>query len=138
MAGNTRWSVSETDFLKENYGLLPVEEMAVRLGRSVNAVHWQASKAGLRFTRDANFALNEKLDKIISAFDGINFRLDQMEAKINPQPKFFESKEQFVVKNYTTMSRSAMADELGVKVSTVTSIMSRLGLRRYNNLPLPV
>lgn len=43
-----RWSKEELKFLTENYGKLPVETIAEKLGRTVNAVEGKAHRLGLK------------------------------------------------------------------------------------------
>lgn len=44
---NKHWSNEDTAFLRENYGILPIDELANRLARSEEAVRWRASDLGL-------------------------------------------------------------------------------------------
>ena len=56
----TKWLNSEIDFLKENYGLLPISEIALKLGREEKAVK---SRAGVMKLVKRRY-LNEYLEEI--------------------------------------------------------------------------
>ena len=43
-----RWSSSEIEYLKRNYGLLPAWLIAKHLNRSTNAIYCKAKRLGLR------------------------------------------------------------------------------------------
>ena len=73
MAGNKRWIGIEIDVLKENYGKIDVDILAEQLNRSVDAVHWQASKLGIAFDK------NETIPNVVRQYNSINTRLTEIE-----------------------------------------------------------
>jgi DNA-directed RNA polymerase specialized sigma24 family protein len=133
MAGNKRWSRADLDILEQKYGSMPVEELAVLLGRSVDAVQWKASKAGINFAREPYMVISRRLDALAAVLERIEQRLDDVEARANKEFRLeYTDRHDFIRANYKTMTRREMADALGMSHQTVTSFMHREKLRRYD------
>lgn len=52
MAGNRRWSENDLKILQSEYGRTNLSDLAQKLGRSVDALQWKASKEGISFVRE--------------------------------------------------------------------------------------
>lgn len=64
MAGNKRWSQNDIDTLKAEYGIVDVSALAKKLNRTVDAVHWKASKLDVKYDPDNVVSINHRLDSI--------------------------------------------------------------------------
>ena len=71
MAGNKRWSGEDLAILKKEYGITPITELAEKLGRTIDAVHWKASKTGVKFQPDDLIDIRERLIRIELKLDEI-------------------------------------------------------------------
>lgn len=69
MAGNKRWSGDDLEILKREYGITPVDALAEKLGRTIDAVHWKASKTGVKFQPDDLIDIRERLIRIEGKLD---------------------------------------------------------------------
>jgi hypothetical protein len=56
---NKHWTDEDIQYLKENYSIADIDELANRLERSVDSVRWQASN--LKLTSDRNYWSKEEV-----------------------------------------------------------------------------
>jgi len=84
MAGNRRWSAKEIDYVIKNYGRVPVADIAKKLKRSKDSVHWKANSLDVKFKRSELIDFARLVD---TRFAEIEAKIDKILVKINSYEK---------------------------------------------------
>lgn len=128
MAGNRRWSKADLKTLKTEYGLVDVKELAVKLNRTVDALHWKASQLEIKYDPTTVIAINKRLDAIETSLKEL---VDLFHIQANSSSSWSRDELKQLKKLY---SEGKSLDELSKLFnrpqSTIYSKVSVLGFKR--------
>ena len=150
MAGNKRWTNKEIAILREEYGVTDNEELSVKLNRSIDSIHWKASKLNISYLKNSNILIKinntearlskieARLSKIESDLSKIEGGLPKIESLlefiISRFPKigakqfrpFTDEEKKFMLDNQKKMTLIEIADKLDRTHASVNSMYVRM------------
>lgn len=142
MAGNKRWSDKDLDILRREYGWTDLEALAAKLGRSVAAIQWKASKEGIAFTREINVleykSIKQNLKDLSDAMTDVQAKLNKIInhlGLVDTEPDYVDA---VIIEKYKNHSAEEIGKMLNIdrkKVYDRVVILEKKGLMERKNIP---
>lgn len=132
MAQRKRWTAGEMQILESEYGATDIQELAKRLNRSVDAIHYRASKSKISFYRPGIKADQyTQLDRIEAKIDKL---LSLLSHRGSVSIRWRDEDEEFIQRSLNTMTYQEMADKLGRSFSAVVRKAQDMGLQKKKRM----
>jgi len=128
MAVNKRWTDSDINILEKYYGVEDVEIVSKRLNRTINAIHWQASKMNLKFEKSEKSDFSRRLSRMERMINEIHDVVAKSEIIISE--RWSDHEIAILKERYGKISGQEMAELLNKKKGSIYNKAIVLGLTK--------
>jgi predicted transcriptional regulator len=131
-----RWTLKDIDTLYADYGILDIEELAEKLQKDTEQIHWKAKQLNFKRGNSELIHLSRRVEGVEKKLDQIWNILVEIEKNVsnskNPEKPVSEGygaigeKDQYLIDNYYTMPVSEICEKIDLTTSQVYKTVNKL------------